>query len=108
MAEKVVTRFAPSPTGFMHVGGVRTAIYAWLFARQHHGTFILRIEDTDKEREVEGSVKHIMDSLRWLNLEWDFGPDKPGPWGSNVQSERLESYKKYAQQLIAKGFAYPD
>lgn len=108
MAEKIVTRFAPSPTGFMHVGGVRTALYAWLFARQQKGTFILRIEDTDKEREVEGSVKHIMESLLWLNLQWDYGPDKDGPWGSCVQSNRLDVYKKYAQQLIEKGFAYAD
>src|SRR4051812_40836972 len=108
MAEKVVTRFAPSPTGFMHVGGVRTALYAWLFARQNKGTFILRIEDTDKEREVEGSVKHIMESLSWLGLTWDFGPDKPGPWGSAVQSQRLDSYKKWAQVLIDKGCAYAD
>jgi glutamyl-tRNA synthetase len=108
MAEKVVTRFAPSPTGFMHVGGVRTALYAWLYARQKNGTFILRIEDTDKEREVDGSVKHIMDSLLWLNLQWDFGPDKPGPWGSAVQSQRLAVYKKYAQELIDNGHAYAD
>jgi len=108
MASEIVTRFAPSPTGFLHVGGVRTALYAWLFAKKRGGTFILRIEDTDKEREVEGSVKHIMDSLRWLNLEWDFGPDKDGPWGSAVQSQRLNVYKKYAQRLIDKGLAYPD
>ncbi|HEY6021532.1 MAG TPA: glutamate--tRNA ligase [Candidatus Paceibacterota bacterium] len=108
MANRVVTRFAPSPTGFMHVGGLRTALFAWLFARQNGGTFILRIEDTDKEREVEGSIKHIMDSLRWLGLSWDFGPDKPGPWGSTVQSERLSVYKEYAQKLIDKGYAYQD
>ncbi len=104
----VVTRFAPSPTGFMHVGGVRTALYAWLFARQNNGTFILRIEDTDKAREVEGSVKHIMESLSWLGLQWDFGPDKPGPWGSAVQSQRLDIYKQYAQKLIDSGHAYAD
>jgi glutamyl-tRNA synthetase len=98
--EKVVTRFAPSPTGFMHVGGVRTAIYAWLFARKHHGTFILRIEDTDKEREVAGSIDHIKESLEWLGLAWDQGPF--------LQSDRLASYKKYAERLIEKGFAYPD
>jgi glutamyl-tRNA synthetase len=108
MAEKIVTRFAPSPTGFMHVGGVRTALYAWLFARQNNGTFILRIEDTDKEREVEGSVKHIIESLMWLGLTWDYGPDKDGPWGSCVQSQRLEVYKKYAHELIDKGHAYAD
>lgn len=108
MTDKVVTRFAPSPTGFMHVGGVRTALYAWLFARQNNGTFILRIEDTDKEREVEGSVKHIIESLSWLNLTWDFGPDKDGPWGSCVQSQRLDVYKRYAQKLIEAGHAYAD
>lgn len=105
---KVVTRFAPSPTGFMHIGGVRTALYAWLFARQNNGTFILRIEDTDKAREVEGSIQHIQDSLRWLGIEWDFGPDKPGEWGSALQSDRLDVYKRYAEKLIAKGLAYPD
>ncbi len=84
----------------MHVGGVRTAIYAWLFARKNNGTFILRIEDTDKAREVEGSIEHIQESLRWLGINWDEGPIK--------QSDRLESYKKYAQTLIEKGLAYPD
>lgn len=107
-SKSVVTRFAPSPTGFLHVGGVRTALYAWLFARQQKGTFILRIEDTDKEREVEGSVKHIMESLSWLGIAWDFGPDKPGPWGSCVQSQRLDSYKQWAQKLIDRGHAYAD
>lgn len=106
--KKVVTRFAPSPTGFLHIGGVRTAIFSYLYAKKMGGTFILRIEDTDKVREVEGSIEHIMESLRWLNIEWDYGPDKPGPFGSCIQSERLESYKKYAQQLIDKGLAYPD
>ena len=107
-AKKVVTRFAPSPTGFLHIGGVRTAIFSYLYAKKMGGTFILRIEDTDKVREVEGSIEHIMESLRWLNIEWDYGPDKSGPFGSCIQSERLESYKKYAQQLIDKGLAYPD
>ncbi|PIR86055.1 glutamate--tRNA ligase [Candidatus Kaiserbacteria bacterium CG10_big_fil_rev_8_21_14_0_10_44_10] len=106
--KKVVTRFAPSPTGFLHIGGVRTAIFSYLYAKKMGGTFILRIEDTDKQREVAGSIEHIMESLRWLDIEWDYGPDKPGPFGSCIQSERLESYKKYAQQLIDKGLAYPD
>src|SRR6185312_14803060 len=105
---KVITRFAPSPTGFMHIGGVRTALFAWLWARKNAGTFILRIEDTDQKREVEGSVEHIKESLRWLGLDWDFGPDAPGPFGSCIQSERIDSYKMAAKQLIEKGFAYPD
>ncbi|ETB63749.1 TPA: glutamate--tRNA ligase [Candidatus Nomurabacteria bacterium] len=106
--KKVVTRFAPSPTGFMHVGGVRTALYAWAYARKNNGTFILRIEDTDKAREVEGSIEHIMKSLKWLGVEWDEGPDIGGPNTPYKQSERLDSYKKYAQILIDKGFAYAD
>ena len=108
MTEKIVTRFAPSPTGFMHIGGVRTALYAYLAAKQTGGTFILRIEDTDKEREVEGSIEHIQKSLRWLGLEWEYGPDKPGPFGSCIQSERLDVYKRYAEQLVEKGLAYAD
>ena len=104
----VVTRFAPSPTGFMHVGGVRTALYAWLFARKHGGRFILRIEDTDKEREVAGSIPHIIESLTWLGIEWDEGVDKGGPHAPYLQSERLERYRDYAQKLIAAGHAYPD
>ena len=108
MNDTIVTRFAPSPTGFMHIGGVRTALFAYLFARKHGGRFILRIEDTDKEREVPGSIKQIQDSLSWLGIEWDYGPDKPGPFGPCIQSQRLETYKKYAQQLVEKGLAYPD
>lgn len=106
--KKIVTRFAPSPTGFLHIGSVRTALYSYLFARKHGGTFILRIEDTDKSREVAGSITHILESLEWLGLNWDYGPDKPGPFGSCLQSDRLDIYKKYAEQLIAKGLAYPD
>ena len=92
----------------MHVGGVRTALYAWLFARKHNGTFILRIEDTDKEREVEGSVKHIMESLMWLGITWDEGPEKGGPHAPYIQSQRLDLYKTYVQTLIDKGLAYAD
>lgn len=111
--EKVVTRFAPSPTGFMHIGGVRTALFAYLLARKNNGTFILRIEDTDKEREVAGSIPHIMESLRWLGIEWDWGPDdtqknKKPAFGSCIQSERLETYHAVARALVAKGHAYPD
>src|SRR3989338_10478124 len=106
--EKVITRFAPSPTGFMHVGSVRTALYAWLWARQNNGIFILRIEDTDKGREVEGSIAHIIESLKWLGLDYDAGPDKCEPGMCYTQSERLDLYKKYAHILIKKGHAYPD
>ncbi len=107
-SDKVVTRFAPSPTGFMHIGGVRTALFAWLWARKNEGTFILRIEDTDKKREVPGSIEHIQESLKWIGIDWDYGPDKPGPFGSCIQSERLDTFKKAAQILIDKGLAYPD
>lgn len=106
--QKVITRFAPSPTGFLHIGGVRTALFAWLWARQNNGLFILRIEDTDKAREVAGSITHIQESLKWLGIDWDYGPDKPGPFGSCLQSERLEIYRRYAMQLVEKGLAYPD
>ncbi|MES2436924.1 MAG: glutamate--tRNA ligase [Patescibacteria group bacterium] len=107
-SKPVVTRFAPSPTGFMHVGSVRTALFAWLFAKKNNGTFILRIEDTDKEREVEGSIEHIIKSLKWLGITWQEGPDIGGPHGPYIQSQRLESYKKYAQILVDKGLAYAD
>lgn len=105
---KVVTRFAPSPTGFLHIGGIRTALFSYLWAKKNNGTFILRIEDTDKDREVAGSIEHIQKSLSWLSLAWDYGPDKPGPFGSCLQSERLDIYKKYAEKLLNAGFAYPD
>jgi len=108
MEQKVVTRFAPSPTGFMHVGSVRTALYAYLWARKNNGTFILRIEDTDKKREVSGSIEHIIKSLKWLGIDWDEGPDIGGPNAPYLQSERLKSYKEYAQKLIDKGLAYAD
>ncbi len=107
-SKKIVTRFAPSPTGYLHIGGVRTALYAWAYARKHNGTFILRIEDTDKEREVEGSIDHIIESLKWLGISWDEGPDIGGPHAPYKQSERLASYKKYAQILMDKGLAYAD
>jgi glutamyl-tRNA synthetase len=102
------TRFAPSPTGFLHVGGIRTALFAWLLARQHNGAFILRFEDTDKKREVEGAREHLMASLRALGLDYDEGPDIGGPFAPYVQSERLESYQTWAQKLIASGRAYAD
>ncbi|MES2213276.1 MAG: glutamate--tRNA ligase [Patescibacteria group bacterium] len=109
--KKIVTRFAPSPTGFMHVGNLRTGLFAWLWARKNNGTFILRIEDTDKKREVEGSLEHIKKSLRWIGMNWDEGPDIDGPHAPYIQSERISKlhiYQKYAEKLIEKGFAYAD
>ena len=103
---EVRVRFAPSPTGALHIGGVRTALWDWLFARHSGGKFVLRIEDTDKTREVEGGVQTITDSLRAYGLDYDEGPDVGGPYGPYVQSERLEHYHKYADQLIAAGHAY--
>jgi glutamyl-tRNA synthetase len=103
------TRFAPSPTGYQHVGGMRTALFAWLIARQSKGQFILRLEDTDKVREVEGSGQHLMDCLTWLGLEWDEGiGDKGGPYGPYIQSDRLGIYKEWARKLVDKGRAYAD
>ena len=104
----VRTRFAPSPTGFLHVGSARTALYAWLYARKHDGKFILRIEDTDKGREVEGAIGHMMESLKWLGIQWDEGIDIGGPYEPYLQSARLSSHIAYAHQLVAAGFAYPD
>lgn len=106
--KQIVTRFAPSPTGFLHIGGVRTAIYAWLWARKNNGKFILRIEDTDKGREVPGSIEHIIKSLKWVGLDWDYGPDTKNEAVSFIQSERLEIYQKYAKILVEKGLAYAD
>ncbi len=108
MDNKVVTRFAPSPTGFMHVGNLRTGLFAWLWARKNKGTFILRIEDTDKKREVEGSIEHIKESLKWIGVDWDQGPDIGGPYAPYVQSERLDLYKSYGEKLVAKGLAFAD
>ena len=104
----VRTRFAPSPTGFLHVGGVRTALFAWLLARQSGGQFVLRLEDTDQKREVEGSAEHLMTSLRALGITYDEGPDVDGPYGPYRQSDRLETYKQWAQKLIDSGRAYAD
>lgn len=102
------TRFAPSPTGLLHVGGIRTALFAWLLARQQQGAFILRLEDTDQAREVKGADQHIMDCLHALGLHYDEGPDKPGDYGPYRQSERLDIYKKWAQKLVEAGRAYAD
>ncbi|HOI42059.1 MAG TPA: glutamate--tRNA ligase [Elusimicrobiales bacterium] len=103
---EVRTRFAPSPTGYMHIGNLRTALYAWLHARRNGGRFILRIEDTDQARLVEDSVRVIYESLRVTGLDHDEGPDKGGPAGPYVQSERRHIYKEYAEKLLASGRAY--
>lgn len=99
-------RFAPSPTGYLHVGGARTALFDWLLARKTGGQFILRIEDTDRKRYVPDSLDDIKENLRWLGLQWDEGPDVGGPYGPYFQSERLEHYRRAAEELIAKGWAY--
>lgn len=108
MMRPVRTRFAPSPTGYLHVGGIRTALFAWLVARQNNGTFILRLEDTDKNREVTGSAEHLIQSLAALGIDYDEGPDKGGPFAPYKQSQRLGIYKQWAQKLIAAGRAYAD
>ena len=102
----VRTRFAPSPTGYLHIGGLRTALYAWLFAKKNDGKFILRIEDTDQKRLVEGAVDKIYNALRETGLIWDEGPDIGGDFGPYIQSERAGIYKKYAEELVEKGKAY--
>lgn len=102
------TRFAPSPTGALHCGTVRTALFAWLTARHAGGQFLLRIEDTDKVREVEGGIDNIKNTLKWLGLTWDEGPDVGGPNAPYIQSERLDIYRKFAQELVDKGLAYAD
>jgi glutamyl-tRNA synthetase len=99
-------RFAPSPTGYLHVGGARTALFNWLFARRHRGVFVLRIEDTDAERSSWEMVKGIVDGMRWLGLDWDEGPDIGGPHAPYFQSERLEKYRAAAERLVADGLAY--
>jgi len=103
---KVRVRFAPSPTGYFHVGGARTALYNWLLARHHGGVFILRIEDTDRTRYQPEALDDLLSSLRWLGLDWDEGPETGGDHGPYFQSERLEIYQKYANQLIDEGYAY--
>ncbi len=103
---KVRTRFAPSPTGYMHVGNLRTALYTWLIARHSGGTFILRIEDTDQGRLVEGAVDVIYKTLRECGLDWDEGPDVGGPVGPYIQTHRKDLYGKYARLLVEKGGAY--
>src|ERR671917_598471 len=101
-------RFAPSPTGFLHVGGARTALFNWLYARRHGGTFVLRIEDTDAERSSWEMVGGILDGLRWLGLDWDEGPEVGGPHAPYFQSQRGDLYRAAAQRLLEAGKAYRD
>jgi len=108
MPAPVRVRFAPSPTGYLHVGGARTALFNWLFARHHGGQFILRIEDTDKQRNTAEAVQVIYDGLRWLGLDWDEGPQAGGDHGPYFQSEREAVYERYFQQLLAAGRIYED
>ena len=105
--DHVRVRFAPSPTGNPHIGNVRTAIFAWLFARKHGGDFMIRVEDTDQDRRTEGAVEAMLDSLRWIGLDWDEGPDIGGPVAPYVQSERLDLYHEVANRLVESGCAYP-
>ena len=106
--KKIITRFAPSPTGYIHIGNVRSAIYPYLAAKQTEGTFILRIEDTDRSRFVEGATELILDTLRWLGLDWDEGPEVGGPAAPYFQSERKEIYLEWAKKLLESGRAYID
>src|SRR5262249_12273406 len=99
-------RFAPSPTGYLHVGGARTALFNWLFARRHGGVFVLRIEDTDVQRSSDEMVEGILDGMRWLGLEWDEGPKIGGPHAPYFQSERLDRYRAFAARLVSDGHAY--
>jgi glutamyl-tRNA synthetase len=102
------TRFAPSPTGYLHVGGARTALFNWLYARKHNGTFILRVEDTDAARNTEEARQAIFDGMNWLGLDWDEGPDKGGPHGPYYQSQRNDIYDSYFEKLLAADRLYKD
>jgi glutamyl-tRNA synthetase len=106
--KKTVTRFAPSPTGYIHIGNVRSAIYPYIIARQNGGTFILRIEDTDQARYVEGATELVEDTLKWLGLEWDEGPEVGGPNGPYFQTERKDQYTEWVTRLVKAGRAYVD
>ena len=105
MTKPVITRFAPSPTGFLHIGGARTALFNWLYAKANNGKMLLRIEDTDQARSTAESEQQILDALRWLGLDWDEGPDVGGEFGPYRQSERKEGYRAFAEQLVEQGDA---
>ncbi|MCL2117408.1 MAG: glutamate--tRNA ligase [Planctomycetaceae bacterium] len=102
------TRFAPSPTGYLHIGGVRTALFCWLFARKHGGRFLLRIDDTDQQRNVQEALQPILDGLQWLGIDWDEGPVVDGPYAPYYQSQRAEKYQAAVAELLRRGFAYRD
>ena len=106
MSDTVRVRFAPSPTGPLHIGGLRTALFNYLFAKKHKGDFILRIEDTDQNRYVDGAEQYIIEALNWCGIPFDEGPGKEGNFGPYRQSERKNLYKDYALELIEKGKAY--
>lgn len=108
MSQKVRTRFAPSPTGYLHIGGARTALFNWLFARKMGGTFILRIEDTDKERDTDEATQAIFDGLKWLGMDWDEGPHVGGDYGPYFQSQRDDIYDAYFKRLQDAGRVYED
>jgi glutamyl-tRNA synthetase len=106
MEKQVRVRFAPSPTGYLHVGGLRTALYNFLFAKHHGGKFILRIEDTDQTRKVEGAVENLIETLKWAGVEYDEGPDRDGGFGPYIQSQRLELYRQHVKELVGFDKAY--
>src|SRR5918992_64912 len=106
MTDVVRTRIAPAPSGSIHVGNARTALYNWLFARKHGGTFVLRVEDTDRKRATDEAYRAVIEDLRWLGLDWDEGPEAAGELGPYRQSERLDRYDAAAQALLAAGHAY--
>ncbi|MCA9349078.1 glutamate--tRNA ligase [Candidatus Saccharibacteria bacterium] len=109
MNQRIRTRFAPSPTGMLHIGSLRTALFSYLWARKNNGEFIVRLEDTDQARIVEGAAEQILSSMGWLGMDWDYGPDKPSPeFGSCIQSERNDDYTRYIQALLDSGVAYYD
>ncbi|MDD4803461.1 MAG: glutamate--tRNA ligase family protein, partial [Syntrophomonas sp.] len=104
--ENVRVRFAPSPTGTLHIGGARTALFNWLFARRNQGKFILRLEDTDTIRSTDESAQGILEGLNWLGLDWDEGPNVGGPYGPYCQSQRLDIYQQFIRQLLDENKAY--
>src|SRR5437588_5498138 len=108
MSSPVRVRFAPSPTGYLHIGGARTALFNWLFARHQGGTFVLRVEDTDRSRNTEEAAAAIYEGLRWLELQWDEGPHKGGEYGPYFQSERDDVYERYLTRLTESGHTFED